>query len=374
MEDIAIKYWSHHGWQEEKKFQINDTKIDLVMRAAKKIDLSNISKCRSLQTLDISHNMLDELDLAPLSGCSSLTELRIQNNHLTGLNLWPLINCIGLREVDLSKNSFHSLDISPIFLRTNIRMDSSVVISADSLLQYIFTTAELRQHFQLIRPDAAPWTAPPVIMWLTYLDLAKNNRWFDIKKRIDYLLGYASEDQWFSAQRGLLNGLGMTELAGYDGDPKNLLESVDCRISLKEARHIIYDNAIRLLEIQLESNGPTLFLDIEEMRKTRASKLIPEIVERRKIEVESIIVPIKGSKVFLESLWMTHYGFQLLGASNMELVTNLAGFNTIKDSFEDLGITIQTQDVSTAPHFKSNTISKSMHHHILNFIRGYYDW
>jgi hypothetical protein len=282
MEEIAIKYWSPHGRQEEKKFQVGHSKIDLVMRAAKRIDLSNVSKFKSLHTLDLSHNMLDQLDLSPLAACSLLNDVRIQSNHLTSLDLWPLLNCKELKEMDISENRLHGLDLSPIFLKTNVRMDSFVVISADLLLRYIFTRDELGKRFRLIRTDGAPWTAPPVIMWLAYTDLANRLEWIDIKKRIDPLLSDLTQEQWFSAQRGLLSGLGMVELAGFDGNPMELLIGTNGGISFKEAIHTIYDNVVRLLEKQLDNNGPTLFLDIDRMRKTRASKLIPTIFERRR--------------------------------------------------------------------------------------------
>jgi len=373
MEEITIRYWSPHGRQEETKFQIGHSKIDLVMRAAKRIDLSNINRCTRLETLDLSHNMLDELDLSPLAGCSSLKDIRIQSNHLTSLNLWSLTGCVELKELDLSENRLHSLDLSPVFLKTSVSVDSSVVIYADYLLRYVFTRNELAKRFHLIRSDGAPWTAPPVIMWTAYTDLANKLEWTEIKKRIDYLIRDLTQEQWYSAQRGLLGGLGMMELAGLDDNPKKLLQGTNSSTSLKEAGHIIFDNAVRLLETQLDNDGPTLFLDIDKMRKTRASKLIPKIVERRRNEVENVVIPSKGSKVFLESLWMTHYGMQILQATNMDLVTNLESFNSIKRSFDELDMNIKTEDVGATQLSDTIKISRGMQNHVLNFIRGHYD-
>jgi hypothetical protein len=275
--------------------------------------------------------------------------------------------------MDISENRLHGLDLSPIFLKTNVRMDSFVVISADLLLRYIFTRDELGKRFRLIRTDGAPWTAPPVIMWLAYTDLANRLEWIDIKKRIDPLLSDLTQEQWFSAQRGLLSGLGMVELAGFDGNPMELLIGTNGGISFKEAIHTIYDNVVRLLEKQLDNNGPTLFLDIDRMRKTRASKLIPTIVERRRNEVENAVIPSIGSKVYLESLWMTHYGFHILKATNADLVTNLETFNSIKRSFYELGMSIATQNIPIAQLVDSIRTSRGMHRHVLDFIRGFYD-
>ncbi|RDE15276.1 MAG: hypothetical protein C4K48_04320 [Candidatus Thorarchaeota archaeon] len=373
MEEITIRYWSPHGRQEETKFHREHSKIDLIMRAAKRIDLSDVRMCTSLQTLDLSHNMLEELDLTPLTGCSLLKQLRIRSNHLTRLDLWPLLDCMSLSEIDISENRLQNLDLSPVFLRSSVRADSSVVLSADALLHYVFTQDELNRRFQLVRGDGAPWTAHPVIIWMEYADLAHRIEWNSIKKRIDSLLCMMTEDNWFGVQRGLLSGLGMEELAGFDGNPKQLLKGTDGNMSFKDARRVVFDNAIELLEEQLENGGPTLFLDTDRMRETRASKLIPGIAERRKQEVEEVILPVKGSKVNLETLWMTHYGFEILKALRLDLTTNLEGLHIVRTSFEELGMEIQTQKASTVSPAYPVTVSRSMYLHSLNYIQGKYD-
>jgi hypothetical protein len=373
MEDITIKYWSPHGRQEETKFQKSHTKIDLAMRAAKRVDLSDIRKCTHLEKLDLSHNMLDDLDLSPIAKSSFLQELRIQNNHLTSIDLWPLVDCTQLKEIDISDNRVHGLDITPVFLFARVRMDSSTVISADNLLRYIFTKEQLHDRFQLIRTDRAPWTAPPVIMWLSYRELARRFDWSKIRGRITSLLRKLSKENWFGAQRGMLSGFGMDELAGFDGDSEELLDDTENNMSYKDARHVIFDNAIKLLESQLERGGPTLFLDTDGMRKTRASKLIPLIAEKRKAEVENANILIKGSKVFLEDLWMTHYGYQILAASKLGLITDIEELTSIKGRFEELGMTIQTTNVKVNNRFQTGSISESMRSHVLNTIRDAFD-
>ena len=373
MEEITIRYWSPHGRQEETKFRREHVKIDMVMRAAKRIDLSDIGRCTNLQVLDLSHNMLDELDLTPLSYCSLLRELRIRSNHLTRLDPWPLLHCINLREIDISENRLHSLDLSPVFLSALIRMDSSVVLSADALLRYVFTRDELNRRFQLVRNDGAPWTAPPVIIWSEYANLARNADWISIKTRIDSLLDRVTKDDWYGVQRGLLSGLGMEELAGFDGDPRQLLRDTHGSMSFKIARRTIFDNAIQLLQEQLDGGGPTLFLDTDRMRKTRASKLIPCIAERRKQEVEEVILPVKGSTVHLETLWMTHYGHQILKALRLGVTTNLEGLHIVRTSFEELGIETHAEKSSTVAPATSSMVSSSMYRHVLNYIQGQYD-
>ncbi len=52
MKEITIKYWGHHGRQEERKFQCSDRKIDMIMRAAKKVDLSEVGNCTEIEVLN----------------------------------------------------------------------------------------------------------------------------------------------------------------------------------------------------------------------------------------------------------------------------------------------------------------------------------
>ncbi|MBN2230113.1 MAG: hypothetical protein JW779_11045 [Candidatus Thorarchaeota archaeon] len=373
MEDIVIRYWSPHGRQEETKFQSSHSKIDLVMRAAQRVDLQNITNCTNLEVLDLSNNMLDEIDLSPLSMCSKLVELRLKNNHLTHLNLWPLVDSTSLKEIDISNNRIHGLDLTPIFLKSRVRMDASVVVSADYILRFLFASESLTSSFHLIRPDGAPWTAPPVIIWNTYVDLSKTLLWRIIYPRIESVLAMVSKDKWFGAQRGLLEGIGIGELAGYDGNPNNLLDNVDSSVSFEEARHMIFDNAVELLDEQIENNGPTLFLDIEHLKRTRASKLIPHIVERRKREIEEITIQMKGSKVFLHPLLLTYYGYSIMKATGSGLITDSNGFNIIKNAFRELDIEIITKKVVSVNRSYLGIASKSMYNHVVDFFEGRFD-
>jgi len=373
MEEITIKYWSPHGRQEETKFQCGHTKIDLVMRAAKRVDLSNLSRCSELKKIDLSHNMLEELDLSPISSCSLLEEINIQSNHLTKLNLWPLKNNTRLALIDITENRLRGLDLSPIFLDTKVRMDSSVVVTADIILRYVFTKDELIKHFQLIRPDGADWAVPPVVIWNTYDELKKRYDWAHLRERIDTVLQSMIPMQWYGAQRGLLQGLSISEIAGYDGNPGLLLDTAVLKMSYDEARQAIFDTTIKLIEDQILSGGPTLFLDIEKMKETSASKLIPLIVDKRKDEVEKTTLLIKGSRVFLKPLWLTHYGFKILSANEMGLTTNLEGLESLRGSFDELDIELVTERVSVAKDVYEGAASKGMQNHVFDLVRNAFD-
>ncbi len=373
MDEITIRYWSPHGRQEETKFHSGHSKIDLVMRAAKEVDLTDLQECNKLEFLDLSNNMLESLDLSPLSNCSTLKEINLRNNHLTQIDLWPLFNSQSLRLLDLSENRLHQINLSPVFLKSKVKADSFTVIQADCMLRYVYTQKELSEKFHLIRPDGAPWPAVPVIIWTDHKAISKDIDWGMMKQRIVQIIESVPKQKWFSFQRGLLQSLGMSELSGYDNNPLDLIDMIDNEMPYPEARNAIYDRVLDLLQNQLENDGPTLFLDIENMKKTRASKLIPVIIELRKREIESTVVQIKGSRIFLRPLWLTHYGFTILHAMGMGLTTDSEGLERIERSFSKLDLTLKLKKVKVVQPSYSGKGSLGLQGHLFNLIRGMYD-
>jgi hypothetical protein len=375
MKIITIKYWGHHGRQEEKKFQCDDRKIDMIMRAAKMVDLSDIKNCTAIEILNLSNNMIEELDFIPLSNCTTLTTLLLENNQLTALNLWPLADCESLNTLDLKNNRLPGLDLTPIFLRAHIELDSSVVIAADFILRYALTNEQLKQRFLLVRPDKAPWTAQPVIIWNKYETLAKTMDWSEIHRRILTILNQVPVNDWYSIQRGLLMGFSMEELAGYDGNPTDLLSTTTPDMGFSTARQAVFERTIELLDEQVESGGSTLFLDTEAMKTTRASKLIPKIIDARSQEMENAIVQTKGSIALMNSLWLTHYGFKILQALEVGFQHYGDGLHRMRESLDDLGFELKTEEVasisssiSTDPIRASNGLKK----HVSNIVEKAY--
>ena len=387
MKEITIKYWGHHGRQEERSYQCDDYRIDMSMRAAKRVDLSELEKCQDLRSVNLSNNMLEELDLEPLSDNLSLNELMLDSNYLQILDLWPLAGCVNLQTLNLTNNRIHGLDLTPVFLKAHLHLDTFVVINADYILRFVMTRKELEKRFRLYRPDRAPWTATPVIIWNKYEMLftpyyanfsSKPLQWSDIRDRIDTILGQVSEEQWFPIQRGLMMGLSLDELQGYDGDPRNLLEGTSGKMGFEQARQTIFENAIGLIEEQVENGGSTLFLGIDAMKTTRASKLIPKIVEARKREIEKVLVLTKGSKAIIDSLWLSHYGFMILDVLNIRS-TNQFGDELIllQDRFDKLGFELQTKEVNEIVYHEDYdpiVASQSLKNYVREIASGEYDY
>jgi hypothetical protein len=375
MEEITIRYWSPHGRQEETKYRCDDKKIDLIMRAAKKVDLSNLRKCTKLVSLNLANNMLEELDLSPLSENQTLVEIRLENNHLPFLDLWSLGSCNALTRLNLTQNRLQTLDLTPVLVHSYVLLDSSVVISSDNILRYLLTTKELAERLMLVRPDRAPWTAPPVLMWVTYEALAKKMEWSAIRERIMTVLNQITENDWYAVQRGLLIGFGMEELAGLDGDPNKLLDKTEDSMDYETARRTIFDHAVELLEEQIANAGPTLFLDTEAMKDTRASKLIAKIVEARKKEIENTTVLTKGSTSLMNSLWLTHYGYKILDALEVGMRHFGVAIEKVKQSLDELGFPLKTREVEsleTVDIEEPVVCSKSMRIFVYNQIEKAY--
>ncbi|MGY5858389.1 MAG: hypothetical protein RTU63_03395 [Candidatus Thorarchaeota archaeon] len=368
MEEITIKYWSPHGRQEETKFQSGHTKIDFVRRAAHRVDLSNLNRCSNLQKLDLSYNMLEELDLSPLTGCTTLEEMKLQSNHLTSVDLWPLKDSLNLKFIDVSENRMQGIDLTPVIQHTQTKLDSSVVVSVDNILRFVYRNVDLSKHFQVVRTDGMSWEVPPVIMWNMYSKLADQYDWVHLKERILLVLSKMNPLHWYGSQRGLLQGLDLSVIAGYDGDPQLLLDNAVAKMSYEEARQSIFDTAVKLVQRQLDEGGPTIFLDVEGMKDTSASKLIPQIVERRKEEIENVVLNVKGSKVDLKPLWLTHYGFNILAAADMRFTTDLEGLRMLHESFAELDLKLTTENVTALTEFSNSDYSEGMQQHIFNFV------
>ncbi len=368
-EELTIKYWSPHGRQEETTFHCNNTKIDFVMRAAKKVDLSDLSRCQNLENLDLSHNMLEELNLTPLSECLQIKELHLESNHLSKLDLWPLRENLNLQFLDVSENRLQGLDLTPVIQNVRTKMDSSVVVTVDNIFRFVYTREELSKRFEVLRTDGMSWKIPPVIIWSMYSDMVEKYDWAQLKERILFVMRKMESIYWYGAQRGLLQGLELGVIGGFDGDPLLLLDNAVSKMSFDDAQQAIFDTTVSLVQEQLESQGPALFFDVEGMKNTSASKLIPLIVDRRHEEIENLYLPIKGSKVDLRPLWLTHYGFNILDAADMRFITDLEGFDNLRMSFQEIGLDIVSKKVSSFPEYGESDYSESMRKHIFDFVR-----
>jgi hypothetical protein len=207
------------------------------------------------------------------------------------------------------------------------------------------------------------------IEWELYKNQYSETDWNLLKSRLHQLIKKIETEYWFHLQKGLLEGLGMEELSGYDGDPANIISSISNNLTLSQAMPRIYESVTNLLEQQIIHGGPTIFLDVNEFRKTAASRLIPLIVREREKETESTRIPIRGNKVLLRSLWFTAYGFDILRALDLSLETDIHGLAQVEANLRKVGLTIRKEEVDDSFEFIRPDISRSMENFILEIVR-----
>ncbi|NHJ15138.1 MAG: leucine-rich repeat domain-containing protein, partial [Candidatus Thorarchaeota archaeon] len=353
--------------QEECKFTCDDEKIDLHMRAATSIDLSPVSKCHDLKELDLSHNQLTGIDLGPLSNLQELERLSLRDNHLSELDLWPLITCKSFKHLELASNRLRQLDATPLFRCSHVELDSFVVVIADELLRYILDGSRLQETFKSLRTDyelESSWTATPVVIFRDYRELSRTLGWQVTLSRIRLVLKHLDTKYWYPAQRGLLGGLGMAELAGYDGSPLQIISGAAKCQDFESARDAIYDSVVDLLQNQIAKKGPTHFLDVERMRGTRASKLIPQITDRRSEEMSEAVVQKMEGTAYLHSLWLTSYGHNLLSAMHAGLRMRCEDLDLLRNALSTSGFEIRESRVVEPPQLTSSNFSESFLSHM----------
>ncbi|MHA2211207.1 MAG: hypothetical protein ACXABV_18780, partial [Candidatus Thorarchaeota archaeon] len=128
-------------------------------------------------------------------------------------------NCRNLAEIELTENRLRTIDVTPVFTCSLLRTDSSVVLTADSILKHVLTPEKIMAQFQSVRTDRTAWTATPVVIWNDYDTLVEKLGWPLVIQRMKSVLSKIHEVEWFDAQKSLLESLNMHELSGLDVNP-----------------------------------------------------------------------------------------------------------------------------------------------------------
>ena len=151
--------------------------------------------------------------------------------------------------------------------------------------------------------------------------------------------------------------LGIEDLSVLEGSLELLLRDVTWNGSFEELTDDIFDNAIILLENQIVS-GITKNIDVSKLQNTRASKLIPKILEKRKQEMASAEVILHNdSCVDLRLLWRTAYGYEILKSRKFWKFCSLDRFKELNQQFLELGFPVsisQTMCTDPTPYGKSD--------------------
>ncbi|UCE10900.1 MAG: leucine-rich repeat domain-containing protein [Candidatus Thorarchaeota archaeon] len=329
--------------------------IDLEYATSDGFDIIQIGK--DCSAVNLSGIDIRSIDLTPLTDCSELHALNLSDNELRELDLGPLHSCRKLVEINLSRNNLKSIDLSALAFSTIRRAMIDQKHGRPILLfEPIFREVEFKG-----------WKLGELV------DLAQDSReaphadWAKTVKALEERVRWTPDSSWFAVQRGLLRYLSMIEIGGVDGDPRLILEDVSAEHG-EEILTRIYEKTVSLLSAQLRRGGPTVFLDVEVMKRTSAACLVPEILESREKEMEDLIVPIRKDRAYLDEVVITHYGFEVVMGLGLEMRVGKRGLKRLKKSFEEVGYIFNTEEVQTVPKPDLTRASFSLRNYIQRVI------
>jgi hypothetical protein len=107
------------------------------------------------------------------------------------------------------------------------------------------------------------------------------------------------------------------------------------------------------------------------MQDTRASRLIPSIVQQRKTELEDLEVQTFQGTAFLHSVWMTSYGFDVLSALDCGLTANYEEMKQVKATFDQAGFDLSMRRVPSITHPNWDNTSRSFRRFIFRLARSH---
>jgi hypothetical protein len=190
---------------------------------------------------------------------------------------------------------------------------------------------------------------------------AENKQGFcNLTQQISWLIGpelarkVYEEEGWIGLKRRLLllprdvvfSALAMSELSGLEIQVSELVTIISDNTGFDEDLNNVYSKAVKLLKVQLEKGGPTKSLDIEIMKNTSAAVLIPDILELRKKEIESVVIqPNDRGEYDLRDFANTYYGGLLIAKLGIGWRVSREGLKTLLLALDKLGlsVTLDTQ-------------------------------
>jgi len=295
------------------------------------LDLSPLSACKSIAYLDLSYNSMREISLKPLSRLKELRSLYISHNKLDSLDLWPLSECSGLREFYVERNKTKRIDATPIVDR--------------AVLEYrVGEPNSFADPIQRFRSCCSY----DFMRWPSYRELSEELGWADTLERIRRMEKHLAPLDEFPAQRGFLHGMDLSHLGGYDGPLSFLIEGISKRISYEEAQTKVRERAVSALIRQVESGGPTIFIETSFERTDLSAEeyvLLSTIVERRRAELDEVVIGVERGIADLTPLYLTSYGHGVRSALNIgETRVDVARLESVRAVLSRAGLAVKAAD------------------------------
>jgi hypothetical protein len=326
-------------------------RIDISSNWLTEVDLSPLESCEKLEYLSLAVNKLDSIDLTPLQSCRNLRHLDLSHNQFSDIDLTPLAGCKNLVYLYLQENKFKEVNIAPLFqleqlttaviqltrqgFRPKIIIDSymsNVPPNLNDTLFSFFTGRKAGMAPEWIYDKNTDIEYSPK----SYRKLVSEFGWSGVKKHLMALSKKLKLGIEFTAQKILLDALGMPELACYDGRVRDIVKHLPTSGSYKGGVQHLYSQMVGLLEAQLERGGSTLYFDLDLLSTTPGSVLLPAVLKRRETEMQDLILYNRAGKVDLFPLWLTSYGNKILQAMGFKRYVAKSKLNEINKALQDI--------------------------------------
>ncbi|MFW9863764.1 MAG: leucine-rich repeat domain-containing protein [Candidatus Thorarchaeota archaeon] len=349
------------GYQDLIEFESVIAEIDLSSRNIVSIDLAPLSVCANLRKLNLSYNKLQTIDLSPLSSCISLQNLGLYNNQLQSIDLSPLKARTSLQVLNLGSNLLTAIDLSPLSQCTNLRI---LAVSENQLpnidLSPLYTCSNLEQFSagqnRFVHTDVTPLSnnvglpykeEEESISWLR----REGSKYGRPQKVCSWSFLYRivkQHDTDFRLQQDILYALGLDEYGFFDCDLRDLFLSIPPDTSIESVREEVVNELISQIGKIVESDKAAPGLALEKLIKKHPelAAIAPHILSHRNREMKRLAVTVKGSEVDLRELWLSAYGYEVLNALDMGLVTDLEGLQEITEALAELGFDLKTDRTS----------------------------
>ncbi|MBD3407692.1 MAG: leucine-rich repeat protein [Candidatus Lokiarchaeota archaeon] len=335
----------------------------------RKIDLKPLQNCQNLREIILSSNKIRQIDLAPLIDHGELRLLDLGNNLLAEIQLDPLLTCYSLKDVSLGENRFDSIDVSRFLIHEQDTQFTGVALRALELIDdKIFEERNIRYDVRWNRGDLRNQSL--------HQDFRTAIRKFAIfysEPSESFNPGqYYEDDRILHVSALILLSYGLDYFIGYEGNIVEYVNNLPRDLTSEEIRRKLQLYLLEEVSKQIDNKGITVLFDIKKMVKDCGDCvfLAEKIIQRRKEEVEELVLYQDDEKINTRPLYFTAYGHQLLNQFHNGLQTpmELEEFRVIEDALSKIGLSIKITTDPSEARFLVN-ISNQMASSLKSLIR-----
>jgi len=303
----------------------NLKEIALAENQLVEIDLEPLAVHTKLVKLFLYNNKLERIDLSPLRSCHILELVTLRGNKLSSINLTPFASCISLKHLYLQNNPLKQVDVTPLFSNPKIDYECR-------------TTSWLR------RRDRSHQQTLKTYPWSDLFQVASKYR---SDRRVQYCILYA---------------LDLENFGFIDSDLTEILTSISPDTRRVEARKQLARLLAEKIAEVVDLGGTTTGLMLEELipRYAEIAKRTNRIIDFRENEMRSVVVGVNGDEMDLRELWTTAYGYNILSALNMTLVSDSIEFRQVLKAVEEIGYSLNRGNIEDSRINMSEQLKESI--------------